>query len=352
MKIIDCDSHYLPPTVFDNVPEHLKHLLPTFDFSIDGKLNRVNFDIDPVKATEGKPPESFGQVSGVSNIGSRINDFNKLKITRQLLCPQELAMRFNYSVDPELAAAMCRSYNIEIKKIVDAYPDKFFATAMVPLQDMKAATVELNWAIRNGFKAVYLDNSFISADGSSVPTMCMQGIKDLIEICAMQRITIYFHSMMHHVFPFDDHYRKLQRFLPSPIHLNIYSLLVSGIFDQYPVLQVVFAEGADIHAMGAYNICQKVYERSHPDITMKADPLHYFKNNISFTVDIERTAMVRSLIKTFGSSRLMFSTDYPHDDESGLNQLKDVDDLLALGLDHADFENIAYKNAERIFRLV
>jgi predicted TIM-barrel fold metal-dependent hydrolase len=347
MKIIDCDSHYLPPTVFDHVPEHLRHLLPTFDFSVDGKLNRVNFEIDPVKISEGKPPESFGQTAGVTNIDSRIEDFAKLKITKQLLCPQELAMRFNYSVEPELAAAMCRSYNIEIKKVVDAHPDKFFATALVPLQDMKAATVELNWAIRHGFKAVYLDNSFISADGTSMPT-----ISDLIEICAMQRITIYFHSMMHHVFPFDDHYRKLQRFLPGSIQLNIYSLLMSGIFDRYPVMQVVFAEGADVHAMRSYNTVQGVFERKLPDVQMKNHPLVYFKNNISFTVDIENTALMQLLIKTFGSERLLFSTDYPHDDESGLNQLHDVDDLIALKLSNNDLENIAYKNAERIFRLV
>lgn len=351
MKIIDCDSHYLPPTVFDNVPEKFKHLLPAHEFDQDGRLTRVNFDVDPVRITEGRSPESFGQIPGVSNINSRIDDFSKLKITKQLLCPQELAMRFNYTVDSELASAMCRSYNIEIKKIIDAHPDKFFATALIPLQDIKAATVEINWAIRHGFKAIYLDNSFISADGSSMPTMCLPGIDEVIEICAMQRITIYFHSMMHHVFPFSDHYRKLQRFIPGAIPLNLYSLLVSGIFDKYPVFQVVFAEGADVHALPVYNTCQRVYDNRYPDIQMKESPLKYFKNNISFTVDIEKTKLIQSMLATFGSERLLFSTDYPHDDESGLNQLNDVDDLLKLNLSNDDFENIAFKNAERIFRL-
>ena len=81
-------------------------------------------------------------------------------------------------------------------------------------------------------------------------------------------------------------------------------------------------------------------------------PLEYFKNNISVCVDIEKQDSFRFILNNFGSERILFSTDYPHDDESGKNQFNDVNDLLALNLNQIDLENIAFKNAERLFQLL
>ena len=56
-------------------------------------------------------------------------------------------------------------------------------------------------------------------------------------------------------------------------------------------------------------------------------------------------------MKYIGSERLLFSTDYPHVDLSGLNKWKDTDDLYAAGLSQIDLENIAFRNAEKLFKL-
>ena len=75
------------------------------------------------------------------------------------------------------------------------------------------------------------------------------------------------------------------------------------------------------------------------------------KNNISYTIDIEMKESFDFLMKHFGSSRLLFSTDYPHVDPSGMNKWNDTNDLLNAGLSQEDLENIAYRNAEKLFRL-
>ena len=57
------------------------------------------------------------------------------------------------------------------------------------------------------------------------------------------------------------------------------------------------------------------------------------------------------LMKYIGSKRLLFSTDYPHVDPSGLNKWNDTNDLLNSGLLQEDLENIAFRNAEKLFQL-
>lgn len=352
MKIIDCDSHVLPQTMFQNIPQEHRVNTPRFTFSEEGKLLDVICGRDPIGVAENTSPASaFGEIAGMTNITQRIKDFKKLQITKQLLGPQEWAMRFNYSVDPKLAVEMCKDFNNEVKKIVDSYHEYFFAAAVLPLQNMPEAVKELNRAISNGFKIIYVDQTFHTRDAN----MCISqvpGIDEVFDICQKNNVVVFFHGMMHHTYPFQDLYRNISHFLPTPIQLNLYSLIADGVFDRFPTLQVVFAEGADVVAPGVFKVIEQVYNYRRLSNHLKRTPLEYFKNNISFTIDIERTQSFNFLLKTFGSERLLFSTDYPHDDDSGKNQLNDVNDLLALNLPQADLENIAYKNAERLFQLL
>jgi aminocarboxymuconate-semialdehyde decarboxylase len=329
MKIIDCDSHYLPEVLADTV-----------------------YQVDPVTVSENtKPSTAFCEVIGMTSIASRLDDFSRLKIDQQLLCPQEWAMRFNYSVDPVLAVDMCKTFNNEVKKTVNLYPEQFFAAAVLPIQNMPEAVKELHRIIELGFCAIYVDNIYITQDDHLTINM-VPGIEEIFSICEKHSIVIYFHSMMHHTYPFKDMYRNVQAFMPGPIQLNIYSMVSSGVFDRYPALQVVFAEGADRFIPGVYNVISGVYQSNRLPCVLKQHPVEYFKNNISICVDIEKQDSFRFILNKFGSERILFSTDYPHDDESGKNQFNDVNDLLALNLDQVDLENIAFRNAQRLFHLL
>jgi predicted TIM-barrel fold metal-dependent hydrolase len=329
MKIIDCDSHYLPES-----------------------LSTLVYQVDPVIVAENtKPPFAFCDVRGMTHIDDRLNDFSQLKITKQLLCPQEWAMRFNYSVDPTLATDMCKKFNNEVKQVVDLHPSRFFAAAVLPIQNMPEAIKELHRVVSLGFKIIYVDNIYITSETNLAITE-VPGIEEIFRICEQNNIVVYFHSMMHHTYPFKDLYRNIQAFLPGPIQINIYSVISSGLFDRYPALQVVFAEGADRFIPGVYNVISHVYASNRMPHAIDRHPLEYFKNNISICVDIEKQDSFRFILNNFGSERILFSTDYPHDDESGKNQFNDVNDLLALNLNQIDLENIAFKNAKRLFQLL
>ena len=153
MKIIDCDSHFIVPEIYNYVSDHLKPLLPQLVFGHDGQLTEINYKIDPITNADAKFPNTLHcDLPGMSNILKRIEDLATMQVNKQLLTPQERAMRFNYSVEKNLAAEIAHSYNLITKQIVDTYPDKFFASALLPLQDIDLALAELDWVIKNNFK--------------------------------------------------------------------------------------------------------------------------------------------------------------------------------------------------------
>ena len=125
--------------------------------------------------------------------------------------------------------------------------------------------------------------------------------------------------------------------------------MTSGVFDRFPKLQLVVTEGAQ-KAIG--KVLHSLYRlNSSRTFKNKRPYLEYFKNNMFCTIDIEMKESFNILMKYIGSDRLLFSTDYPHIDPSGLNKWNDTNDLYNAGLSPEDLENIAYRNAEKLFRI-
>jgi predicted TIM-barrel fold metal-dependent hydrolase len=350
MKIIDCDSHYLPEDVYRWVKDEFKQLLPRHIFDKELKLLDVKVEKDLLALTHSdKSFNSHNNFSGLSNINKRLDDLHRMKINKQLLCPQELAIRFNYSVEKDIAVEICKSYNRETKKIIDQY-DSFFAVALIPLQNIEQSLIEIEWAKNNNFKGIYIDNIYPSIEHGILPINEIPNIELVFELCEKYNLIVYFHHMMHQVFPYPNSFKKLAAFLPNAIEIGIYSIIGSGILDKFPNLKIIFSEGAD-------RIIPLVYRRIEASFNNKKikpcqhHPKLYFTKNIYVAIDIENQKPFRFMLENFGSKNILFSTDYPHDDFSGNNKENDANDLINLNLNQTDFENIAYKNAERLFAL-
>jgi predicted TIM-barrel fold metal-dependent hydrolase len=349
MKIIDCDSHFIPPTVFDNVSEQYKELIPKYEFDSNQKITKFICKSDAVKINYNRmaPINKHCVLPGISSIKHRLEYLDSLGIDKQLLGPQEYTMRFNTSVEPNLAAEMAHSFNIEIKKIVDSYPNRFFSVAMVAVQNMKLALKEIDWVIENNFKAIYIDIIYLDEyDKGCRPLSTIKDIDLLFEKCEKNNIIIFAHTAMHHA-----KVSKKYSLQYKSIHKNdtlidkellIYDLIVSGLLDRFPKIKIVIAEVYDYLIINCYKNLKNQF---------KNDPLHYFKNNLFIAVDVEKTETLKYMVDEFGSDRLLFCTDYPHEDPFGSNKFNDVKDLKKSILPIKDLENIAYKNAEKLFGL-
>jgi predicted TIM-barrel fold metal-dependent hydrolase len=354
MKYIDCDSHILPLDVYRHVRPEFQSRLPKFHFDKDQRLIDVEVSVDPVKHTLNTNPFSFhNQVSGISNVSKRIQDLNTMGWNKQLLNPQELALRFNYSVDPELAGEMARSYNLVMAELLAENTEHFFGVALIPLQNYQASIEQIDFAVAHGFRGIYLDMMYLDNQSNlSRPIETIDYVGELYYTCQEHGLVVYRHHMMHHThFRRHPHFRSISQFLPHDIELAMYSSICSGEFERFPELQMVFAEDVEPYAVTAIQNLQKIWADDNTGSCFKKDPTEYWNKNISVTLDIEKIESFENLMNLIGSERLLLSSDYPHDDKAGKNKWHDIFDFNNLLLHSSDRENIAYRNAQKLFRV-
>ena len=74
---------------------------------------------------------------------ARLADMDAMGVDQALLYPTWFAEGFFLVHDPDVAYALARAYNDWIADFCQAAPDRLFAAAMVPLQNMDFALEEL-----------------------------------------------------------------------------------------------------------------------------------------------------------------------------------------------------------------
>ena len=149
MTYVDCDSHILPEDAFADVPAAFRQEGPRIETDAKGRSCVIyparQRNIPDYARTIPNPfnprPRSSGNKPEV-----RIADMAKAKIDLQVLVPSNGS--FYYDVEPELGAAVCRSYNNAIGRIVKEYPGKFLGLATLPMQAPQLAVDELDRAVR------------------------------------------------------------------------------------------------------------------------------------------------------------------------------------------------------------
>lgn len=381
--IIDADTHILPYDVFDYIEGPLDKIRPRFWFTADGLFERIEFPAEVIiPGTSGMPaPGTGARFKGLSNIEVRLDEFRKMGIEKQFLFPQLSALRFNYTVDAELAIAMAHSYNISISNLLRKYPAEFIGGFMVALQDVDSAIKELEWAIGQGFRAVIIDKVFpVREHPYGEHLGARRELWPFFQKCEEHNIPVFMHNINHghrlsNLMKFQQDGMDL--FAPQDGHMSLMSLVTSGLLDEYPRLNVVFTEAGTAFIKPLLKRFDAAFEkppldyddedagpRYHRTISMvtgkritppeayrsknRKPPSHYFKKNISFTIETEEEELADS-INWLGASQFLFATDYPHDDPGGRMKFEDVRLLNENPhISDADKELIYYRNAQRI----
>ena len=382
--IIDADTHILPQDALDYIDnKRLNELRPRFWFTPDGLYERMEFPGEYLAAgTSPTPaPGSGARYKGASNIEERLNDYRKMGIEKQFLFPQLSSLRLNYALEADLATAMAHSYNISILNLVRKYPSEFIGGVMVALQDVESSIREIEWAHKEGFRAVILDKVFpVRAHCFGETLGGHRELWPVFQKCEEFNMPVFLHNISH-----GHRLSNLMRFQLDGMelfaapdgHMSLMSMVTSGLLDDFPKLNIVFTEAGtafikplverfdrafddppldydDEEATPRYN--RKVEMLSGrrmtpPDVYRhknKLHPSHYFKNNILFTIETEEEELPDA-IDFLGASQFLFATDYPHDDPGGRMKFKDVQLLNDnKRISDADKELIFCRNAQRI----
>ena len=260
------------------------------------------------------------------------------KTDKQVILPETNRSILDYSHDRELAVKLMKHYNQKMLQVCKQNPGFDFAIWLA-MQDIDACLEELHKYVNEDFFGVIVDDGMPWA---MIPTAF-----PVFEFCATHKIPVYFHTNVSKpppdrlIWDFNNPtYVKLKSnwpFPPEPTSklngwkINIITLITEKMFERLPDLRVIFSEKGLhwIPKIREYMLSQG-WE----------DPLPYYQKHFWITTDYEEPDFLKNA-NLLGWDRLLFSTDYPHNDPGGTNRFNDVDLLQAL-LNNGDITQDQY----------
>jgi predicted TIM-barrel fold metal-dependent hydrolase len=384
--IIDCDTHVIPRDAFDYVDEKVAGLRPVFHFDDKGHWWHCDFPGKPEEVPGTTPlPGIRGagtDFDGMCDMNARLRDFAKLGVDVQVIGPQFTGW-WSYLIEPELATAMARSHNLAVLKIMREYPGKFIGAALVALQYVDGAIREMEWARDQGFKTVILDFTYPVREHPFGETLgSHRELWPFFKRAEEMEMPVLFHAVQHgHRLVNALKFQKegLDFLAPIDGHMNLASLITSGLLGEIPKLKVIHTESGTAWIKSFVQRMDRQFERPPvnyedenptprgkrrvqerakqvvpPEVSSeknKLPPSQYFKNNFYFTIETEEPELPEA-IEFLGAEHFLFATDYPHDDPGGRMKFKDVE-LLKINqeISDADKEKIRCENARELFKL-
>jgi predicted TIM-barrel fold metal-dependent hydrolase len=384
--IVDCDAHIILTDSMDYLSGEFAGLAPRFLYDEQGHFVDREFPGQPPEVPGITPTITSGSgtnYDGMIVLAARVRDCAMMGVDRQVLLPQFTNMRWSYAIEPPLATAMARSHNRAMVAAVEQYPDRFIGTILVALQDVAGAIAELEWGLARGLKAAVLDYTYPVREHPYGETLGeRRELWPFFARAAELGVPLYLHATQHghralNLIRFQR--IGLDFFAPHDGHMNLVSLITSGLLDDFPTLQFVHTESGTafikplVHALNARFVGpavnydeegdarrspRKLPESARPLVPWpemaernKLPPGDYFRRNFYFTIETEEPELAEA-VEFLGADRFLFATDYPHNDPGGSMKWRDVEIMETLRtLSLADKAAICRANAARLFGL-
>jgi predicted TIM-barrel fold metal-dependent hydrolase len=277
----------------------------------------------------------------------RIAAMDAAGIDVQVLSTPAIGME---ELDPADAVTMTRATNDTLAAAVAAHPDRLAGFAVLPATDPAAAANELDRAIvQLGFKGALINGHVRGR------FLDHQSFWPIFERAEAHGVPIYLHPTPPPPAVKEAYFSGL----PGPsgnslsqaawgwhaeTGLHALRLVVGGVFDQFPGLQVILGHmGENI----PFSLARADRFLSPHASHLKHRVAHYFHENFSITVSGYYTVPpLLCALMVLGADRIMFATDYPFGDAGEGRAFLD-----AAPISTEDRAKIAHKNAERLLRM-
>ncbi len=143
---IDSDTHFTPLDAFADLDPKYAELGPRL-VALPSSRYRIEYPARaPFVPAHIKPLRVDGHPKSTFEIEPRLAAMAQDGFDMQVLIPNNSP--FYYDVDAEMGANVSRAYNQAIARILQKYPNKFIGIAAVPLQDIKLAIAEAEYAVK------------------------------------------------------------------------------------------------------------------------------------------------------------------------------------------------------------
>lgn len=275
-----------------------------------------------------------------------------LRTQRQVLNPHGIPFCYN---DDRFGVDFMRTYNRVMLDICDRNP-RFDTPMMLSLAHIDAAMQELE---------IYRDTTFFGVRLiDQHPWGFLHEMEPVYAFCNEHRMPLYLHltqvreeswdiwswnqndpNYVKLRQKFNENYRKeffAQSTESSNWIIGLLSFITQGVLDRYPELRIVSTENGLAWIPRVREWCLT---------SRMPDPLPYFQKNFWFTAEVEEPDFL-STAQMVGWDRLLYATDYPHNDPGGNNRFYDLDAITTMrhngSLSQHQFELFTYRNYQRL----
>ena len=241
----------------------------------------------------------------------------------------------------------CQFVNEDMAKVIQGHPN-LIGAAHLPLSPGDLAAKELERAIKDlGFQAMGIVTNvrgIFPDDELYYP---------LYEVAAQYDVPVVIHCAAS---PANEHAMKdwdLSRTVGRELDhtLTAVRLFRSEVLDRFPTLKFVhghlggtFTVSAFRYSRGEAGLESRTIEQGQPELTR--EQFQERIKNFYFTTTFWEARAIKYAVESLGSEHIVFGSDYPIRRRIMYEIGEAIEDL---DITQEDKENIAYKNAERIF---
>jgi aminocarboxymuconate-semialdehyde decarboxylase len=273
------------------------------------------------------------------DLDSRITSMDETGIDAQVL---SLMAPMVYWAPPAFGLKLAQTYNDAASAAHRKYPTRFLGLAMLPMQEPELALQELERAGKlPGLRGVMMATAI---NGQNLDEKAFFPVYAKCEELSWPIFT-------HPVAPLggermSKHY--LSNLLGNPVEIGLagYSLILGGVLDAFPKLEVMLPRAGGNVPWGIMRLDRTV-ERM-PQLAQAKRPATVYLKRFYYDCIIESPQIVTDLIRLVGTDRVLFGTDYPSPmrDARPTEFIRDLTELSA-----SDREAILGGNAARAFKL-
>lgn len=323
---IDVDTHYMPRFKRSD----LLDLLPR---AMSGEaLDMLNRDAERLADPQGIRAERRGEAAREEggdprrDPDARAEAMKEFGFETQVLIPdgpfgnQHGAGPYSVSPQLEVRLAMCRLFNNVSSETQKKFPDQFIGTAIVPFDNVAAASAEARRAaVELGLRVIVIPFNWVGKNFDEFELYPFwETINDLKMTVACHGITqpcgMNFDHLPRYPAAFAERMRRL--------HLGTYmgfgmeytmacgALTLGGVFDEFQNLRFFFYEAGASWLVNAMYACDRSFLIEPQCSRTENLPSELIKERC--LTAIEPMENIPELVKIVGPDNFFFGTDFPH----------------------------------------
>lgn len=359
VKAIDLDAHVIEPWDLwsTRLEPRFRDCAPrAVQDSWGARRLMVESQLYPTPEGPGRAPrrvmneatsKRYNQLIQISqDTASRLEYMDQIGIDKAVLLPSQ-GLVVGAISDPELAAAVCRTYNDWLWEFCSSSGGRLIPAAMVALQSPTEAVKELERAsLQLGFRAAFIRPNPVDGRNPIDPAYY-----PLFALCEERQIPILLHEGCGYaargatvgINRFENGLFSHVISHPFEQMLAILAFLVGGILERFPRLKVGVLEAGCgwlpywLHRLDEH--CEQLSWEA-PWLTMS--PSSYFRRQCIITCDPSERGLAHVLDEC-GESSVAYSSDFPHADH--ISEAHVTTSSCLAGLNSSRAESVLYKNA-------